>query len=400
MQLDESLLFGCGGTMFKPEKQNNGIAMKEGRIVAITANKRFSIATKFGEAGIPAESAGIVEQKTNGVFRLVNLAGGDSEMTFQNGETVTRIPVKAGEELLVADDSVAEEDLIPVDGIDRVAVAGSIKIAGMQVSKSLYNKKQMFERETLIHCSMGSNIWNNVKRRMDKVRDEMLGAEPAKVISTSPSSQEANPYLPIAYEQQIATKVNEVLSLTTDSATLKYTGATKLSVEQNGVVDMSNGSVLVSAAKSTILKCGEHLVSVDPGTLAIVTNNNGVVKVSNLWEASAASVRTYSSKKMVPLHVGKQIILGSNSYDVTSAMKSDPVARRRSFFFELPDGKGAARSEVSIVSLCQTEPILQKLLKSTQSQDQSLAEKIVKMAAVLAQTTANHGPYQTTSVVK
>lgn len=117
--------------------------------------------------------------------------------------------------------------------------------------------------------------------------------------------------------------------------------------------------------------------------------------MSNLFENSANAVRACTSGRMINLTVGKQLMMGPSSAHVTRALGSDPIARRRSMYFDLPGGKGASRCEISLVSLLQNAPVLTSLLKSADANDQILKERLIKMAACLAQTTSTHGPYTT-----
>ncbi|MBX9878540.1 MAG: hypothetical protein K2Y22_08795 [Candidatus Obscuribacterales bacterium] len=417
-QSDDSLLFGCGGTMFANNKEDGGVTMREGRLVMLTANKSLKVKTEIGDVAIPADSGGIVEQKPNGVFRLVSLSGQDAEVTLRRGDETSQILVRPGEELVVADSDMAEEELIPVDGVDRVAVAGTIKVSGLQVKKSQYDKKQMFEREQLIHCGMGSTLMSNYKRRVAKLKEEMTG-ESSKTISSAPPAPAGNNVMPmgvvplnkkdkekigsadvyrkIGYEKSQSMEISApgIRGVTTDYGTFKYVGSANLTFEQPGVVSLATGELLVASQKATVVRCGEHLVSVDPGAVALISNDNGFIRITNLYENSVNAVRACTAGKMISLNAGKQVMFGPTSEHVTRALGADPIARRRSMYFDLPGGKGASRCEISLVSLLQNTPVLTHLLKSTDLNDQALRERVIKMAACLAQTTSTHGPYTT-----
>ncbi len=418
---DGTVIIGSGGTTFAPSV-NHTVILKAGKMVASAGQGGLIVETAQGNITIPSDGTTIVEQDRPGVVRVANLLGGETKISMQvNGET-KELKAAAGEELIVADADLSEEELIPVDGVDREPLDAG-KIVGLQVKKSKFERKAMIGRDMLINCNMGC-FSITMRKTIDKLKQE-IGNDavppkmsrspkqdaPAKIgngapaapvsgkISSAPASKatETSPIVPIAYTTGSNAIIGSALrSLATDTAMIKETRGTKLVMEKPGVVNLRGGEALVAASRATLVRTGDSLVSVAPGTIALVSNENNIVKVRCLYDNSAHSVKLYAGSKLMTLSSGEEFIIGAPDESINTALKSDPLGRRKIQRYDLNKDISLLHTEFSLVSLMQNNLILGELLKAADADDHAMAEKLVKMAAVLTQVTARHGAYSAT----
>src|SRR6185437_395635 len=59
----------------------------------------------------------------------------------------------AGEEGILADASVPDEELIPADGVGRTVVAGKIAVEGGRIRKTQFNTDEMMRKESFFACA-------------------------------------------------------------------------------------------------------------------------------------------------------------------------------------------------------------------------------------------------------
>lgn len=390
-------------------------------MVASAGPAGLTVETAQGNINIPSDGTTIIEQDRPGVVRVANLLGGETKISMTvNGEK-KELRAAAGEELIVADADLSEEELIPVDGVDREPLDAG-KIVGLQVKKSKFERKQMIGRDMLVNCNMGC-FSITMRRSLDKLKQDVnadsvppkvsrtpKNGAPVKVgsgapvapvggkISTVPTSPAENSVIiPIAYTTGSAGAIGSVMrSLATDTAMIKETRGTKLVMEKPGVVNLKGGEALVAASRATLVRSGASLVSVSAGTIALVSNENNVVKVRCLYDNSAHSVKLYAGNKLMTLSSGQEFIVGAPDESIDNALKSDGLGRRKIQRFDLNKDLSLFHTEFSLVGLMQNNTILAELLKAADQDDHAMAEKLVKMAAVLTQVTARHGAYSAT----
>jgi YVTN family beta-propeller protein len=420
--VDDSVLFGCGGTEFAPGKDRN-VLLTEGRMVAMTGTKVLTIQTDVATVNVPAGSASIVERSAGGVLRATSLSGEPTTVSISRAGQNTEMIAAPGEEVVIADGTPSDEELIPADGVDREPIGGKIAFAGLSVSRNKFNLQAMADRNALLNCNQGS-MWVAVRGKVDKVKKEMMGsplAGPAPAALPSPAAGpiegpgkigagisylptlrtepgRSSTYYPVSYggDNIIAVSAGSApCTVSTESAIVKATGHAVFDASEPGVVSLSSGDILLEANKATIVRAGKYVLTVEPGTIVEVANSGKVVKVRDVWENGNKSIHAYAGNQSLSISVGEEVMLAESNGLITQEAKVDPVARRHVRIFTMPNQHSAARSEVSIVSLIQNTELLSHLRVSQDATDKAILDKLVKMAACLAQTTANHGPYST-----
>jgi hypothetical protein len=420
MQGDDLALVADAGTEFAPAK-NNSIVIKQGRMLAMAGKMGATVETAQGILSIPKESAVIVEQKTNGLVRIATISGSSSSLALSNkGNNIPNgnnevLVSGPGEEIVVGDSTLGEEELIPVDGVEREPIEGSINVAGLRIEKKSFNMKSMAERERTLRCNM--NYLHQFNKKMDSIKKGMLGfAQPglkgansnkaALPTQSGPGSIPANKpntgkYNPVAYTSgpisfTSATHISAgkyLQSLDTGSLSVKHCGDAQVNISGSQQLSFSKGTALFVANKPTTIKLKNHIVMMQANTIAIISIKGNIVKVRNLFEAANNSINTSTGKSSVALAAGQELVFSTEDTGLMQQVKSDNIARRRIKTVEMPTGHNLMRSEVSLLSLLQNEPVLKQLVVSETEHDQALLQKLIKMTACLNQVTAGHGAY-------
>jgi hypothetical protein len=184
-------------------------------------------------------------------------------------------------------------------------------------------------------------------------------------------------------------------SVEIDSAKLFHGPKTRFTIDGDDIISLASGDALVEASEPTVINCFNNKLYMSPGTVALLSNRDGVFKVINLYEIHCGSIKILIGKKHFNLCVGQEVLIGK---DITSSncLANDlPIGRRRTRNIKLKNGLELVRSEYSHVSLMQQHDLLSKLMHSPKKDDQKLADKLIKMAACITQTTSKHGPFST-----
>jgi hypothetical protein len=424
-----SAMVGKGGTVLTP-KSNNTVALNQGTVVALGGKENIVVETVQGKVVVAKHAATLIESKPSGVVRIANLGGGDASVEISNGGKVQTLTASSGEELVVADSSLGDEELIPVDGISRTPISGSISVAGLKIEKSTFDRKQMLERDALLWCNTGGGT-EQVSKRMASLRREMAGdtailpAPPPgvqrlvplpNVRTPGPSSDTLNgptggpikpgdkpqpqansgKLRPIAFTRPVQTVPINTAGLSkslTTAAVIRNTAGTQAVIEAGNSIHLKAGEILVEANADTMVQAGQFKIALLQGAVALIGYKNKLVKISNLFETKTDSVSLIAGQRKLSLSAGHDLIAGEKDMDLQAPLRDKPVGRRKIRNYDLNASHRATCSEVSHVSLFQYADLLSRLHRSNDPLDKELAAKLVKMAACLTQVTASHGPY-------
>lgn len=179
------------------------------------------------------------------------------------------------------------------------------------------------------------------------------------------------------------------------TALVEYSPSTQVSAKEIGVVSLDYGEAMVIASDDTIVNIAGHQVSVEGGTIAHISLEDGVVKVRNLYEQSPGStgVNAFVNGQQISTSAGTEIIISHDADTLTESVRRDSIGRRLMQSFDVGDAK-VATCEISLVSLVPNSDLLPLVLHSKQKHDRAIADKLIKMAACLSTATSNHGPYK------
>jgi len=189
----EETIVGSPGTVFAP-KGVETILLKEGKIIALAGKQSMIIETVQGKVDIPAGGSSMIEETASGVLRIANLNGAEQDIVVESEGHTTFLSAKPGEQVVLADTRLGDEELIPVDGITREPITSSIVIAGVKVEKLQFDRQLMSEKEVLLQCNSGAFTLNTRKKfitmkrslKINEPSDSKLTVLPSKTkISTN-----------------------------------------------------------------------------------------------------------------------------------------------------------------------------------------------------------------------
>lgn len=410
---NDTMMVGEKGTAFKTEKRD--VTLQQGKIVAMVGKNPIKVNTGFGDVSVAGNSSAIIQRTESGVTRVANLSGKQTQITInRNGKTQV-LTAEAGEEICLADESLSEEELIPVDGVDREQVIkGSIVIPGVKIAKSKFDQRMMVEKEKLLVCNAGSfyqakNKINSLKNKIEKEAKPLrpTGDAPKPLQKTMLDLPELNSALsgdedalmkPIAFSESTGAS-GKLRTFTTHSALVKHDGNASIGFDHPTIMQLRDGELLISADKTTVVKTPHSTVTINPNTIALISVGDKVTKVRNLFEQGHRQIRQVVGGAYVDIAAGEESILGWDQSGVNRALSKETIGRRKVRGIEVPgSGMFMQRAELALPALMQQENsfLLSDLVNSENPADKHLSEKMVKMAAVLQQVTAKHGQYMMT----
>ncbi|MBX9878724.1 MAG: hypothetical protein K2Y22_09735 [Candidatus Obscuribacterales bacterium] len=210
---------------------------------------------------------------------------------------------------------------------------------------------------------------------------------------------EPTAYLPIAYtttapsNSTIVNSIHEISKIDFGSCNLRHAGNADVRYNANGGIILHSGEVLIHSPHQTVINAGAYTISIDSGSVALITRENNVVKVRALHESHTNAIVITVGNNPLKLSVGQEVILAPNTAHLQAALQKESLGRRHVVDAELPNGHSMSRSEFSHIGLMEQSHVLSKLIQSKSPADKQLADKLVKTAACLMTVTGAHGAY-------
>lgn len=409
---DGSLIVGSGPAKFAPAAERT-LLLKEGKILVMTVDKIHIVRTPICTATIPVNTAVIIEYQPDGAAFVTNLAGGKASVTLCKNDETCILSAAPGEQMILADSECPDEK---IQGLSYAGVMGEnvknwhVELSGLRGRKMSFDRQELALQEWLLSCS--NRCVNQAQlRRIQQLMQSMNvigGATTLKsmvpsskkgvvknIASSRPAPEE---YSPVGYVTGGMAAPVHINTLGAPTATVRYCSKSSVGMEASGVLNFTDGEIMVAATHRTLVKAGPALIHFSPGAVAVLSMHNGMLKVRNVYEKSGTAIKAcIPGRKCLGVQAGQEIILGPKGLSLSKALSDEPVGRRRLTSVDLPSGHTFICSEISLSSFMQNSPVLSQVMRSGNPADRALAEKILKMAVCLSVVTSSHGNYSITS---
>lgn len=412
---DGSLIVGSGPAKFAPAADRT-LLLKEGKILVMTVDKIHIVKTPVCTATIPVNTAVIVEFQPDGAAFVTNLAGGKASVTLCKNDETCILSAAPGEQLLLADAECPDEKIqgLSYAGVPHERVNNwHVELSGLRGRKMSFDRQELALQEWLLSCS--NRCVNQAQlRRIQQLMQSLSSATTATptlksmapvkkkglISNMAPAAPDRgdSEYSPVSYVTGSMAAPVSINRLGAPTATIRYTGKSSVGMEASGVLNFTEGEIMVTANQRTLVKAGPALIHFAPGAVAVMSLRNGMLKVRNVYEKGGTGVKAcLPGRKCIGLQAGQEIILGPKGLSLSKGLSDEPVGRRRVTSLDLPSGHTFICSEISLSSFMQNSPILSQVMRSGNPADRAVAEKIMKMAVCLSVVTSSHGNYSITS---
>jgi hypothetical protein len=344
---------------------------------------------------IASGASGIIEQNAKGVVRATHLSGKDLQMSVRG--TMQRFSAQGPEEVIIADDGTPDEELIPIDGVERSPVSVRVVVAGSAkktVRTQSFNKDDMMACVHLIVCN--SDIYSRFAR---KHSNERLGIAPPstspQIRSTKPLSTVPTPFKAISFQSSSELTNRRVVAVSTSDSIIKHLGEASISQSAPGMYALDSGEVLVSTSKPITITSHECWVKLKANSLALVTRKDKVFSVRNLTDFASSSVVVGIGPKFTSsLAMGQEILTGLDVNALRASMH-DSVSRRNTRIADVAANCSVMSSELSLGTLVAANTLLNHIFHSQTMDDRSIMQRMLKGSVGLSMVTAKHGPFST-----
>jgi hypothetical protein len=399
---DPTTLIVCDkDSSLKADKRT--ITLSHGKGVYMVGKRSLLVETPLGTITLPGNSAAIIEQTESGLLRVDHLTGPACTLAVKRFKGVRSFSAASGEEICLAPKSLPLQELTPKDGVDRQEIANEANEDGFNFCSNKFAPRVMLDKECLLECD--SNSFFQVKRKVYELRrnidEQETAASPGNksvedlpIVILAGDGNEADQHLrPVTLAEAVSTPL-PLLEKDTNSAHIRYNSASEIDFSHPSVVSMHKGEALISTTALSFIKTPDSMLRIQAGTLVLISIENGVTKVRNIWENNRNSVCQTVDGQPFNIAAGDESMLANDLRSIYISASKDLVGRRLSHCHDLCNGKTLHFAEISLISLAQSSDLLSQISSSDSDLDQAYARKLNKMAAILVQISASHGMYE------
>ncbi len=195
------------------------------------------------------------------------------------------------------------------------------------------------------------------------------------------------PLTAIAYNHPSADNGNKQISeIETETAMIKTSINTRVSTKAHGLINIVKGSALIFASKPTTVQCGAWQMTLEPNTIILVSKQNDTIKIRNIYQDKAASLRLSCESKHVSLESGQAIVVGPDEASVKESLGADNASTSQLKPLSMGNGQFAVTCD-----LCLESPLSSINSNVLPGDDnQSVAKRLYKKAAGAMLITYDH----------
>jgi hypothetical protein len=354
------------------------INWQQGRF-GFVCDRRCVIRANLASVEIPGKSIVIIDSPDKNSLRISNLGGEDAAVTV-SGQIIT---VASNHELLIeqANTNPAESD-----GLKR-SITNRTSRNGMMISELSLNGQ--IPASALIAACPTRCTSLRVKRSLSDAKASVQKTLMAAVSASR--KNEHSSFSPIAAVNAPAVNTMGTRKMRTNNCQLHYLSDPSFIMDGDNL-HLHEGELLVSADKPTSIKTANAQINLPAHTLALLKSKQEVLRVYTIWGHGAGAVKVVNDGQEHRVATGEELLLAPDSSTVSELIEADLLGRRRLNLFESSREAGCL-AEVSMVSLIQSSPLLQSLVKGIDPASRCMAEKIKKISACISITSAAHGPF-------
>lgn len=400
----ESMMRGQVGTEFEVNHERT-ILLKDGRMLVGTGSDGINMKVAGQNLSLKPETLALIETRANKPIRVTVIDSDqkDAVTVTKNDQAIAYLD--KGQEAIMADTPLADEELIPVDGVERQAIGGTIVKEGVQVHKSTLAVQELMQKDPFLATC-------HKRKEKDKLSNISFDSSSTKLELGSVT----NAWQPVAYRQNDSDSSVEfvaelptvpgkyqcaanggwqLVSLTPVAPNVRLGEGS--SFKQLGLnhYRLLSGAAIIEAIDDTKVELRSGWIRATKGAIVLALCDGQTARVQSLCDKGVGKVFLISDNKSLPLIPGQEaiVLLGSGA-KVERAISGDSVGRRRMKVTSITDSIQLVTAEFSLVDKLNKDGLLKLLRRSTEKKDQKMVNSIMKSAAALSLSIdRSHGPY-------
>jgi hypothetical protein len=352
-------LTGRAGTTISMNKDL--VVLFSGRLKAESGKNATTIDTPKCKISLAADASVVVDAQPGKPVRIMALASGTDSGSQRMvsvapaAEGAAAIDLQPGEELIIGDSQLSEEDLIPADGVVRTVLSGGIQKQTYSIAKTQFSLADFNAQESAPSKS--------VRLTSARITSGLQQPESTKAHYTRKTFTHAG-----------------------GSVNLYASDDAVVSMDAAGDISLDRGNLLVSPASAVSLHCKHADVVLTAGALVMVEEKSHLMRLKAFTGPEHARVKVQN--QTIQLLPGEELLLSDNVPSANDLTPVDGIGRR--IRYSMP-GRQNGAMVVSDFSIPLT--LAHRNIREMIRANDGLYGKVLKTAVIVEMVTKGRGRY-------
>jgi hypothetical protein len=382
------LLSGTKGTTVSTN--DNLLVLHNGHLLADSGSEAVTIVTGMASVTVSPDSTSIIDVIPGKSVRIQAIAGnseGSSTVQTRSG-LGSLITLQPGQELIVKDNGGMLKKAYR--GAKFVPVAAQMRPASYSVKMNVFSIQDAMKNDPLLQGAVlsanGKSANNRMLAHVNLAAREQADILTASGLALTPTSDAPMPVARDFAKTLFAGKGSEPTRIIAQENA-------QFRVLDDGSIELFSGSAFISNANPTTVKTALGTVQAGKGGMALVTALEEGVRVKACTGPN--SIAMVSGDKRVPLNPGNEVFVTDRKPSKAEALPEDGIGRRMLTAYALNEKLTMVLGDFSITSMINNEKYLSVLKSPVIGSDKQIAERLVRIAAIVHHITGGKGRYFT-----
>lgn len=393
----KGVVFPVRGSLYAFDADGN-VKLARGRVAVLTETDSITISAGRTNTVVPAHSSVIVEVIPNGLTHVYSLTAGDLAASVSLDDSQQTVALNPGRELVAAANDIAEQELIPVDGIARRPVEGSLTARNTRVNE--FSIEQLQRKNMLLACreidfhphNKAGQMLAATKRTMESLAQTQLAFSPSDIKQSALTQGVLN-------TSAAAATVAMTPAVASGPQTGKFAGGflaagvdSQFEFAAQDMVNLKSGSLLVNTRQPLKVNFNNRQVQIARNAVVLVEGLGQSLKVVNLSDQSQHAVKVVIGNYSHSLKNGQELLLTHHAPALGEIYNVSRIGHRGMDSQQIGDDGWATVSHVYIPHVLAHHPLLKHA--RSHAHGKQVAEQVLRTAAALQVLGNNPFSYQ------
>jgi DNA-binding beta-propeller fold protein YncE len=355
------------------------VVLHKGKVLADTGDTGVVVQTEQGKLEVAADSSLVINADGNKTVRFTAVGGSGKESTLTMNDG-TKLSLKAGEEVVISDPATADEELIPVDGVERIEISAGISRHDVKVKKSVIALSQYHDKEIMIAGHL-VRLASPVRKKRAQEHMNLAAHDQQAGGQFKDAGGRMAHNLVAATDRKLDIGTRDPLRLITSKGAL-------LTQDQPWIIKIAKGEVFVVGNQDVSVHAGKAIVKGEKDALFSVKTADGMTIVKSCTGPGEVFVTVGS--KTVKLSMGQEAVVLRNGKSLSDL--NDGIGRRAPHTYQADQNTSLVVEEYSLPSYLLNSQELIKMSRSSDHDDREIIKRLMRSAVVINYA-LKHGPY-------
>ncbi|MBI4532786.1 MAG: hypothetical protein HY711_02475 [Candidatus Melainabacteria bacterium] len=379
------------------------IDLARGRMLVASGAESVDIHAGAANITLQSGAVAIVETAANGLTRVYSLMAGQHEGAAVMVSFSSKLPAREfiglmfGQEAVIANHELSEEECVPTDGIERHAVEEKIASSALRNARLFeYSLAQMAEYDELINCHQAHRLKGaRLAKYLQTIYEDVLayaslqegfGAKASKLVQrdtrTTVGAEGAAAAVSARLEDADSAKYFNLVA--EKGRLIAVRNDSRYKVKEPRAVRLEKGTFLVASKQPLKLYVQDKQVVISKGAVGLVQANATGLKVMNLGDFRKNSLQLVSGKHVIDLRPGQELVCTDSPPTLSDVFDIHQLGHRGISSRYVPELGWITSSEVSIKDVLTHHPLVAAMrIAGKHPTEKKVVAHMVKTAAII-----------------